>query len=90
MTDALSSLTSSRDLTFTQHRMVELLRDERPHTRFELRQCLRDDQGTLETMRVHVSLLRKKLVPQGYTIRSEKLAGECYYRLVAITHLGSE
>lgn len=85
MTTDLSSLTSSRDLTFTQYRMVELLRDERPHTRFELHRCLRDPLASLTTMRMHISLLRKKLKLHGYGITWELLSGESYYRLVRLS-----
>jgi len=83
-TTDLSSLASSQDLTFTQFRLVQLLADGKVHTRFELCQCLRDELGTVATMRVHVCVLRKKLKPQGYNIHSETISGECYYRLARI------
>lgn len=70
------------DLTPTQQRMLELLRDEKPHNRFALQKCLRDELGSVAGIKPHLTYLRKKLKPLGYGISCDMMAGENYYRLV--------
>lgn len=70
------------DLTPTQQRMLTLLSDEKPHNRFALQKCLRDELGSVQGIKMHLSMLRKKLQPHRYQIQCEILAGESYYRLV--------
>ena len=70
------------DLTPTEQRMLAVLSDEKPHNRFALQKCLRDELNGVSGIKMHLSNLRKKLKQQGYNIRCELLAGESYYRLI--------
>ena len=79
------------DLTPTQQRMLTLLSDERPHNRFALKKCLRDaEMGSLQGIKMHLSMLRKKIEPHHYGIQCEMLAGESYYRLVHLATVRAE
>lgn len=78
------------DLTPTQQRMLELLLDEKPHNRFALQKCLRDELGSVNGIKPHLSNLRKKIQSHGYGISCDMMAGENYYRLVHFASLPVE
>lgn len=73
---------TTNGLTPTLTRMLEMLSDEKPHNRFELQKCLRDEMTSVDTVKVHIATLRKKLRLERYDISCELLSGESYYRLV--------
>jgi hypothetical protein len=56
-------------LTPTQQRMIDVLGDGKLHTRQELHTCLCDRLGSLNNIREHLNLLRKKLQPAGMEVK---------------------
>ena len=52
-------------------RMLKILSDGYPHTRQELHTCLDDELGALGNIKIHISILRKTLRPQGEDIVCE-------------------
>lgn len=78
--------TTNNGYTPTQQRMLAVLADEKPHNRFELQKCLRDEMTSVDTVKVHIATLRKRLRLEKYDISCELLSGESYYRLVRTAH----
>lgn len=69
--------------TPTEKRMMEVLQDGLLHTRQELFACLWDDKSELSAIQARISLLRKKLRPQGLEIDCVLNRG-IKYRLVRL------
>ncbi len=57
--------------TPTQQRMLAVLADGMRHTKEELISCLWDEMGTIGTVNVHLTYLRKILRPMGQDIICE-------------------
>lgn len=57
----------------TELRIVDLLKDGMPHSKAELIACLWDEMGTIETVQVHLTKIRKVLRPIGQDILVEYL-----------------
>lgn len=72
---------SDTKFTPTQQRLLAILEDGEPHCRADLLKCLSDDLTLPSTLRVHICLLRKRLLPQGRGVACEFVAGKIHYRL---------
>lgn len=46
-----------------EQRILNVLADRRPHTEVELLACLEDSEASRESLFKHISLIRKKLLP---------------------------
>lgn len=68
-------------LTPTQKRLMEVLGDEKPHTREELFGQIDDELSDESNLRTHISFLRDKLRQQGKTVHSINSEGKRYYQL---------
>ncbi len=68
--------------TKTETKILELLSDDRAHTREEIHSCLPDELGELGNIHTHIMNIRKKIRPIGQDIRYEQLGTKRYYRLV--------
>lgn len=68
------------DYTPIQRRIMEVLKDGKPHARSEVFECLQDSLSGDSTLRVHICYLRKRLRSIGKTIIWEANGGA--YRLV--------
>lgn len=53
------------ELTPTQQRIYDLLKDGKPHAPTEIRECLWDELGHVKNIKKHIHLLRKALKPEG-------------------------
>lgn len=54
--------------TPTQRCILSILADGLPHRPAEIRSCLPDDMALVNTLRTHLSNIRKKLRPKGEDI----------------------
>lgn len=63
-------MVQSRNLTPTQQAIFDVLSDGRFHTRWELIACLPDSMGGIESLRAHLTGIRKVIEPRGMTIRN--------------------
>ena len=63
------------DFTPIQQRLMEVLQDGELHNQWELFDCLQDSQASLENLRTHICLLRKKLKNRGQEIISNTSRG---------------
>jgi DNA-binding CsgD family transcriptional regulator len=70
--------------TPTERRMLTLLADGMPHTRFELHKCLWDDLSPLQAIWAHISNIRAKIRPQGHDIICEIYNRTVHYRHVIL------
>jgi hypothetical protein len=70
--------------TPVQSRMLEVLRDGLPHTRYELHDCLQDEMGPISNIRSHLSSIRKKIRPFGEDIICELANRRICYRHVRL------
>lgn len=68
--------------TATERRILNLLADGMPHRTNELLDCLNDELGTMNTVRVHVCAIRKKLRILGHDLVCEVNHRSTYYRQV--------
>jgi DNA-binding CsgD family transcriptional regulator len=71
------------DLTPTQRRVLNLLRDGQAHTPREIHLLLPDDLGGPANVRQHLSRLRRKLYATGQDIRTERRGRHTAYRLIS-------
>jgi DNA-binding response OmpR family regulator len=68
-------------LTPTQQRLMAVLNDGRAHTKGELLVAVGDGEATADyNLRNHITILRKKLAPQGLNIVCNE-RGETSYQL---------
>lgn len=67
--------------TQTEYRMLEVLKDGKPHAVDELHKCLWDDQSQRSAVRFHVSNLRTKLNKEGLEISVRHVTGRVHYLL---------
>lgn len=72
----------SANYTPTQKRILAVLADGLPHSSEELLKCIGDDLSPSGNLRVHLSLLRKKLRPLG-----EDILCEYSYRTYSYRHV---
>jgi len=70
--------------TRIQRKILKLLSDGLPHRPAELQQCLYDTETSLAGVRVHLTLLRKKLRPNGEDIICEYINRSYRYRHVRL------
>jgi len=68
------------DLTPTEQRILSLLGDQRDHSKKELLAAI-GDFTDCNTLRVHISRLRKK-ISNGYDLFCSRTDNGCVYRLV--------
>jgi|SRR5580658_10449155 hypothetical protein len=75
-------------LSFTpvQQRIMDLLSDGLPHTRREIHGCLRDEQSKVSAIGVHISDIRKKVLPTGYTFVCTLSSRKIRYRYVQLVN----
>lgn len=73
-------------MSFTpvQRRILEILSDGLPHTRFELHKCLNDELSPVRNIRPHLTAIRKKIRPHGEDILCEYIPHGTYYRHVRL------
>lgn len=67
--------------TPTGLRLLEILKDGKPHTGEELFKVLDDPLAEYATVRVHVHYLKRVLHLEGKTITSSRIGGVSTYRL---------
>ena len=70
--------------TPTQKRILEVLKDGLPHPREEVVGCIADELAQSNAIRVHLTLLRRKLNPIGLHITIEYVRMKMHYRLVRL------
>lgn len=72
----------TEEMTFTptQRRLLEALQDGLGHSSKDLLGALNDTQADLNLLRVHLTLLRKRLRPRGQDVVCELRSGCAYYR----------
>ena len=70
--------------TPTQRKIMDLLRDGHSHPREHLCRCFPDELANPNNIRVHITLLRKKVRRQGLNIVCEPVDGVSCYRLMRI------
>lgn len=75
------------ELTKTEHQIYEALRDGFPRSKVDLIEQLPDPEMT-DTLRVHISHLRKKLAPRGLSVLCEVIHKKVHYRLVRYVTAG--
>lgn len=68
--------------TATQFRIMSLLLDGEPKHKRDVLACLPDDMGEMSTIRVHLTYIRRKIRPKGYTILVDFDGRIPRYRLV--------
>lgn len=73
--------------TSVQVRMLDVLKDGKPHTKEELFACLEDDMATMKAIRKHISLIRTQLRTIGEDVVCEFHARRFKYRHVRILTL---
>lgn len=69
-------------LTATQQRILDVLRDEMPHPVAQVMECLSDEMADKGVLHVHIHNTRNKLRSQGRDIVYEK--GHDCYRLIRL------
>lgn len=74
----------STKFTPTEERILHVLADGLPHTKAELLAVLEDDQASPRGMTVHITRIRKKLLPRGEHIVNEYSYGRWLYRHVRL------
>jgi hypothetical protein len=72
--------------TETQQKIVNLLSDGNAHQRKKLHALLPDPQSKLSSINIHISRIREKIEPQGYTIVCELVNRQICYRHVRLLH----
>jgi hypothetical protein len=72
------------ELTPTQQRLYDRLKDGDMHTKQELRTCLGDEMSIPNNLSVHITLLKKKIEPAGLTVVCVVHKGLNRYRLVRL------
>lgn len=70
--------------TPTQQKIVDLLSDGERHAYGEVKKCLWDELSEDITIHIHVSNIRKKLIPIGENIICEHHNGTGYFRHVVL------
>jgi hypothetical protein len=70
--------------TPTERRMLELLKDGKPHRREELHSCLQDDLADLSAIQPHISNIRKRIRNLGEEIVCEFYQRSLHYRHVRL------
>lgn len=70
--------------TPTQQRIVDLLSDGDAHTLEEVRLCLLDTEADSNNVYFHINQLRQRLRARNKGIRTERINGMGYYRLVRV------
>jgi DNA-binding response OmpR family regulator len=81
-TTAVRETTMPQEFTPTERRMLDMLSDGQGHRKEELHTCLSDELSSVETVRVHIHTLRKKLQRSGHDIVCVINKGDAYYRHV--------
>lgn len=69
-------------LTPTERRIHDTLCDMRGHSVDDLMLCLNDDMAEVNTVRVHICRIRKKLPPGFDIIYSQRTESYCMVRMV--------
>lgn len=70
--------------TPTQKIILKVLSDGQPHHKEELRSSMPDELCSIESLRVHITMLRKKLRPQKQDIICEIKNRRIFYRHVKL------
>ena len=63
------------EFTPTEKRILQALADDRGHSKQELDRCLGDELAGYNTLSVHITNIRRKLLPIGQTIYCTRLNG---------------
>lgn len=71
-----------RSFTKTEQRILLLLQDGEPHTRWNIRNEIGDEYTSLQTIQMHISRIRRKLAAHRKSVLCEQSNGEISYRLV--------
>ena len=72
-----------RHYTPTQRAILAVLSDGLPHTQRELRKCINDEMSE-KALHLHISILRKRLLPIGQTVVCEYSFRKFLYRHVRL------
>lgn len=74
-------------LSATQRAMLHVLSDGLPHRRAELHACLPDELARQQAVNVHLTRIRKYLLPHGQTIICELVNRSISYRHVRLLNI---
>ena len=73
---------SANGYTPTQKRILDLLADGLPHSRYEIHACLDDELSALRAIRRHISVIR-----QSHRAKDQDIVCEIYNRTVHYRHV---
>lgn len=76
--------------TPTEKRILDLLRDGRPHHRKEVHACLEDDLSDISAIYPHMTRLRNKLQPSGQDILAVTTGRTTYYQQVVLLYSAND
>ena len=71
-------------LTKTQQLLMDVLQDGKPHTKEELLAVMIDPLSSIDMVKLHICLLRKKLRPNGHDVLLDRKGYTNRYRLVRL------
>jgi len=75
--------------TPTEQRILDVVKDGKPHGPVELHKCLDDELSPVIAIRCHLSNMRKKLRPMGYDIVHVMIGRTHHYRYVSLADLAA-
>ena len=71
--------------TPTEQAILQVLSDGMSHSRAELQPCLRDELGSADNVKIHITNIRKKLRPKSEDIICQRVhLAEATYRHIRI------
>lgn len=74
--------------TVTEKKLLEILSDGMPHSKYQLLEVLDDGLAAVGALRVHITNIRKKL-PAGQIIVCEYARQQTFYRHARLLQLAS-
>jgi DNA-binding CsgD family transcriptional regulator len=72
--------------TPTQKKIMDILSDGHPHLETDLIKLGIDEFANPRTLKMHLSMIRKKIRPKKREIISTRLHRKLYYQLVGLLH----
>src|SRR5688572_9036537 len=69
-------------LTPIQRRIVDLLKDGKPHYREDVLACLENEDATHRNLSPHLAYLRRRIRPAGYDVIVQVIGYVRYFRMI--------
>jgi len=77
-------------LSVTQEKMLAVLSDGMPHDRRELHACLPDELSQMNSIKIHLTKIRRVIQPRGEDIVCQYLNHRPQYRHVRLLHSAAD